>query len=209
MRKTDPDNVQKQRDRIIRGALKCFARKGVHGTSTDDICRAAKVSSGALYYYFKSRDGLIHDVIVHAHEARDHLLQDLVEAPDLLKALIAMQAASADAIAAHGVPIEVYMELLAYSTRNAKAGVAFREAAARVVDLVGQAVHAHQRAGKLRADIAPEKLSRFITAAVTGMSIGEVLGWSGAQEDFTTTFAITLSGDGKAPPPTLLSTAAD
>tara|TARA_R110000782_G_scaffold211563_1_gene299735 strand:+ start:11075 stop:11689 length:615 start_codon:yes stop_codon:yes gene_type:complete len=197
MRKTDPTKVQEQRDRIIQGALKCFARKGVHGTSTDDICRAAKVSSGALYYYFKSRDGLIHDVIVHAHQARDHLLLGLIDTPDMLKALTSIQVASAQVIAAQGVPVEVYLELLAYSTRNAKAGVAFREAAERVLDILEQAVRANQIAGKLRADIDPERLARFITAAVTGMSVAEILQGSGSHEDFAITLALILGGDGK------------
>lgn len=196
MRKRDPENVEKQRERIIQAALKCFARKGVHGTSTDEICRAAKVSSGVLYYYFKSRDGLIHDVIVHAHEARDYLLQGLVDAPDLLKALTSMQAASAEVIAAQGVPIEVYLELLAYSTRNAKAGVAFQQAAERVMEFISQAVHANQLSGKLRSDIDPDRLARFIAAAVTGMSVAEILR-NGSQEEFTTTLAIILRGDNK------------
>ncbi len=195
MRKIDPTNVQKQRERIVEGALKCFARKGVHGTSTDDICRAAKVSSGTLYYYFKSREGLLRDLIVHAHSTRDYLLRDLQDAPNLLEALIDVQAASAVAIEAQGIPIEVYLELLAYSTRNEAAKAAFQEAAAQVTAVVIQAVRANQAAGKLRSDISADALARFIIAAVTGMSIAEISQGAGTQQDFRATLASLIGTD--------------
>lgn len=189
MRKADPENAKKQRSAIIRGALKCFAHKGVHGTSTDDICRAAKVSSGTLYYYFKSREGLMHDVIVHAHAAHDQLLESLIEAPNLLGELINIQLASAEAIEAQGVPIEVYLELLAYSTRNPAAQRAFQKAAARVMVTVSEAVEAHQRAGKLASEVGAEALAEFIVIAVTGMSIADI-SW---KKDMHQRFRETLS----------------
>lgn len=181
MRKVDPAHVEEQRERIMRAALKCFARKGVHGTTTDDIAAAAKVSPGKLYYYFKSRDGLIHDLIAYAHAARDHFLRDLSDAPDLLKALIDIQTSSAKAIAARGVPVEVYLELLAYSTRHAGARQAFKEAADQVTAIVAQAVHAHQLDGKLRSDISADALAQFISASVMGMSIAELSQGAGSQ----------------------------
>jgi len=193
MRKIDPANVQKQRDQIIQGALKCFARKGVHGTSTDDICRAAKVSSGRLYYYFKSRDALMRDLIVHAHATRDELLRNLPEAPDLIEAVINVQAASAKVIAAQGVTLEVYIELLAYSTRNAAAKMAFQEAAARVATAVTEAVQVHQRAGKIRGDIAPHVVAQFIGASVTGMSLMELSQGGGPEPALRETLATLLA----------------
>lgn len=201
MRKTDALNVQKQRERLIRGALKCFARKGVHGTSTDDICRAANVSSGTLYYYFKSRDGLMRDVIVHAHATRDLLLRDLREAPDLLEAMIDVQVASAQAIKDQGVPIEVYIELVAYASRNAEARTAFQEAAARVIALVAEAVRAHQLAGKLRSDIDADALAQFLGLAASGMSMGEIVQKNFSRQDFRETLSILLSAHGRSAVP--------
>lgn len=171
MRKIDPAKVQQQREQIIRAALKCFAHKGVHGSSTDDICRAAKVSSGTLYYYFKSRDGLIHDVIIHAHATRDPVLERLNDAPDLLDALVEAQRASTEAIAAQGIQFDVYMELLAYAQRNPASKAAFQDATTRLTPVLVAAVRAHQQAGKLPADIDPEALVRVLSMNALGMSI--------------------------------------
>lgn len=197
MRKVDPAHVEEQRERIMRAALKCFARKGVHGTTTDDIAAAAKVSPGKLYYYFKSRDGLIHDLIVYAHAARDHILRNLSDAPDLLDALINLQTNAVKAIAARGVPIEVYLELLAYSTRHAAARQAFKESADQVTAIVAEAVHAHQVDGKLRPDIAADALAQFISASVMGMSIAELSQGAGSQAEFQRILALMVSAGAK------------
>lgn len=44
--------------RIYRAALRLFVRKGIDATTTKDIARAARVSEGALYRHFKSKDAL-------------------------------------------------------------------------------------------------------------------------------------------------------
>jgi AcrR family transcriptional regulator len=174
MRKTDPEKVRQQRELILRAALKCFAKKGVHGTSTDDICRAAKISSGTLYYYFKSRDRLLHDVIVHAHATRDRLLVDMKDASDLVDAMMTAQTASAEAAKAQGVPMHVLLELLAYAQHNATAKAAFQDATARMMVYMTEATRAHQQAGKLPADIPAESLGRAISSIAAGYSLLEI-----------------------------------
>lgn len=193
MRKADPENAEKQRNAIIQGAIKSFAQKGVHGASTDDICRAAKVSSGTLYYYFKSRDGLVHDVIDHAHTAHGQLLGNLAQAPDLLDAIVDIQLASPEAVEAQGVPIGVYLELIAYSTRNSAAKLAFQEAAERVLTTVAEAVKAHQHARKLPSDLDADALAEFIMSAVTGMSIAEMAWGRDMQQRFRATLAALVN----------------
>jgi AcrR family transcriptional regulator len=39
-------------------ALACFARKGYHNTTMDDIVAESGLSKGTLYWYFKSKDDL-------------------------------------------------------------------------------------------------------------------------------------------------------
>lgn len=40
-----------------------FQEKGYYGTNTEDIAKAAGVSIGCLYSYFKDRDDLFHEVL--------------------------------------------------------------------------------------------------------------------------------------------------
>src|SRR5882757_9038852 len=55
MPKRDPNYMQRQRERVIDSALKCFAAKGFHATSIDDIARRCRSSSGGIYVHFKSK----------------------------------------------------------------------------------------------------------------------------------------------------------
>lgn len=55
MPKRTPQYMAAQRERILEAALACFAKNGFHGTSTDDIARAAKCGKSAIYAHFSSK----------------------------------------------------------------------------------------------------------------------------------------------------------
>ena len=49
--------------RIIRTAADLFHKQGVRATSPDDIIEASRTGKGQFYHYFKSKEGLIHEVL--------------------------------------------------------------------------------------------------------------------------------------------------
>lgn len=51
------------RSKIVDAAFEMFQEKGYYGTNTEDIAKAAGVSIGCLYSYFKDRDDLFHEVL--------------------------------------------------------------------------------------------------------------------------------------------------
>jgi AcrR family transcriptional regulator len=53
-----PDVSEERRAQIYQAALACFARKGFHLTTMDDIVAESGLSKGALYWYFKSKKEL-------------------------------------------------------------------------------------------------------------------------------------------------------
>jgi AcrR family transcriptional regulator len=59
MPKRDEKYMEAQRNAIARAALTVLVEKGYYETSLRDICRAAKVSNGALYSYFPTRESVI------------------------------------------------------------------------------------------------------------------------------------------------------
>ncbi|MFI9761360.1 TetR/AcrR family transcriptional regulator [Streptomyces sp. NPDC051963] len=65
----------KRRDHVLTSAWTCFAEKGFHATSMDDVIAATGMSSSAVYRHFRSKDelirasaesglGLVHDTFV-------------------------------------------------------------------------------------------------------------------------------------------------
>jgi TetR/AcrR family transcriptional repressor of nem operon len=58
--------------RIIRTAADLFHRQGLHATSPDEIIEASETGKGQFYYYFKSKEGLVHEVLMwHLNSIRE------------------------------------------------------------------------------------------------------------------------------------------
>lgn len=55
MRTVDPEQHQQRRLSIVGAALDLFATKGLAGTTTAEIARAAGISTGALFHYFPTK----------------------------------------------------------------------------------------------------------------------------------------------------------
>jgi AcrR family transcriptional regulator len=49
--------------RIIRTAADLFHKQGVVATSPDEIIEASGIGKGQFYYYFKNKEGLVHEVL--------------------------------------------------------------------------------------------------------------------------------------------------
>jgi AcrR family transcriptional regulator len=69
---------EKTREVILEKALKLFRERGFEVTTMRDIARAAKVATGAAYYYFPSKEAIVaayYDQVqrLHAEKAHDQL----------------------------------------------------------------------------------------------------------------------------------------
>ena len=53
--------------RLLTGAIACFASKGYQASTTRDICNQADLSPGALYVYFDSKEHLLFELVQRAH----------------------------------------------------------------------------------------------------------------------------------------------
>jgi TetR/AcrR family transcriptional repressor of nem operon len=60
-RKKSKANV---RQKIIETGIDLFHKQGITATSVDEILEASGAGKGQFYHYFKSKDGLVHQVLV-------------------------------------------------------------------------------------------------------------------------------------------------
>jgi AcrR family transcriptional regulator len=58
-----PGPVEDRRAQILDAALKVFAEKGFKGASNKDIAKAASISPGLIYFYFKSKEDLLFAIL--------------------------------------------------------------------------------------------------------------------------------------------------
>jgi TetR/AcrR family transcriptional repressor of uid operon len=124
MPRLKPDTQRARREHILDAAEQCFARTGFHAATMQNICREAKVSPGALYVYFDSKEALIAGLVERDRATFAERLSALTGAHDLLKALsiLGEQYLIEEPAIKQIMCIEIGLE----STRNARVGEIYR-----------------------------------------------------------------------------------
>lgn len=69
------ENGTSTRRAILDTCKKLFYEKGYHETSYDDICEAAHVNRGSIYYHFKEKERLRYEVLWETYIANRHLAE--------------------------------------------------------------------------------------------------------------------------------------
>ncbi|OAT87090.1 TetR/AcrR family transcriptional regulator [Desulfotomaculum copahuensis] len=54
---------QSNKDKILAAAGDLFSQKGINNTSIGDLAEALGISKGTIYYYYKSKDDIIYDIV--------------------------------------------------------------------------------------------------------------------------------------------------
>ena len=62
MPKVLPEYLEQRRQQILAAAAVCFARRGFHQTTMQDICDEADLSPGAVYRYFRGKEEIIEGI---------------------------------------------------------------------------------------------------------------------------------------------------
>src|SRR6185369_6421224 len=90
------------RERILNAALQLFREKGFDETTMRDVAAAAEMSTGAAYYYFRSKEELVMALYVRsAEEKRTFLPAALQATRDFKKRLHAIIDANFQSFADH------------------------------------------------------------------------------------------------------------
>ncbi|AII10940.1 TetR/AcrR family transcriptional regulator [Rhodococcus opacus] len=78
----DESKSARTRERILDSAAHVLSRKGFAGTRLADVADHAELQAPAIYYYFKSREELIEEVmVVGARNIRQHVVETLESLP--------------------------------------------------------------------------------------------------------------------------------
>ena len=59
MPKVTEAHLEARRSQILDAAWTCFARKGYHQATMQDICQESGLSPGAIYRYFESKEAIL------------------------------------------------------------------------------------------------------------------------------------------------------
>ena len=164
-----------KRERILKAAVKVFARNGFHATRVSEVAKAAGVADGTIYLYFASKE----ELLVRLFEDRVEKLlgfmrEELPKEPDApakLRVVIAMQLGL---IAGERDLAEVITVIFRQSTRLMKEFATPQFGA--YIDAIAKIVTDGQAAGAFRKDVSAHVTARAIFGALDGITLTWALG---------------------------------
>ena len=174
MPRLKPDVQRKRREHILDAAELCFAQAGFHRTTMQDICREARVSPGALYIYFNSKEALIAGIAERDRAAFQSRFAALADSPDVMAALSEMgnQYFVDEPVHKRKLCVEIGLE----ATRNDVVGEIYRSVDALVHESFEALFQRLKDDGRIRPSLdIPVLASVFMT-------IGDGLFWRRATD---------------------------
>ncbi len=169
-RQTNPPGRQK----IIDALTHLLRAKDFHSITTAEIARAAGVTEGLIYKYFKNKKDLLYQVLndffVQFHGSLQARLADKISAIEKLEIIIS---ASIEHYAAN----RVFARILLLEVRNSSDY--FKSDAYRMVKLYAEnildIIHQGISRQELKADIDPLLLRKIIFGAIEHACLGEII----------------------------------
>lgn len=171
------EHLDARRRDILTAAHRCFARRGLHGTTMQEIAEEAGLSAGALYRYFSGKEALIEALADWGRELKQEALAGL-EPGGGAKALARvvgemlqpLEADSAETEAALRLDIRLWGEAL----DQPRIRRLFQEQMAAIKDPIADFLRVERRAGRIRREVDPEAVAEAVLALLTGFELQRV-----------------------------------
>jgi TetR/AcrR family fatty acid metabolism transcriptional regulator len=164
-----------KRERILRAAVRVFAKNGFYDTRVSEVAKAAGVADGTIYLYFKSKDELLLSLFEDRVEALLSFMKlelpKQKDAPAKLRRVIELQLGLLEG---ERDLAEVFTVILRQSTKLLKEYAAPKFLA--YLESIAAVVSEGQAAGDFRADVPPLVVARATWGALDGIALTWVLG---------------------------------
>ena len=164
-----PDRVQERRQQIMDAALNCFARKGYHKTTMDDIVAESGLSKGTLYWYFKSKDelffSLINSFFLEMQQDLDAIFERPTSATDKLRILGHEFASFYEEVAEF---LNVFFEFWILGTLNEQLNHLFHDMLSQYRGVIAGIIKDGVNAGEF-TEVNADQLALAVMAAYDGL----------------------------------------
>lgn len=165
-----------KRERILRAAVKVFARKGFYAARVSEIAKAAGVADGTIYLYFENKD----DVLVSLFDDRLTRLIAVLEKEIATEGLTFEQRFRRVIELQLGL-LDGQRELAEVVTVNLRQSTRLLKQYAtplftRYLDVMARLITEGQREGLVRADVSPRIVARSLWGALDALALTWAIG---------------------------------
>jgi AcrR family transcriptional regulator len=166
-----------RRQQIIDAAYRCFARKGFHQATMRDIYEEAKLSPGAVYHYFPSKDAIIQASFEFDYQRSLALLEAATASDDPLNALTDLIAfffrglEGAAELGAGRVNVQGWGEALVNPPLRETLQRVMEQSVAALAEIIRRA----QARGQLAPSFDPHAFGRILLSLYYGLELQKAL----------------------------------
>ncbi|HUI24721.1 MAG TPA: TetR/AcrR family transcriptional regulator [Candidatus Kryptonia bacterium] len=170
MPKVSQAHLDARRSQILDAAVVCFAREGFHRATMQDIVAQSKLSPGAIYNYFASKEEIIEAIADERHAREQAFIAEAQGASSVAAALLHLRDAFFSGLED---PEErrrrrVGIQLWAEAQRNPRILKLVRRGLDQPRTLLSALIAAGQRRKEIPRDLDPDATARFMIAAFHG-----------------------------------------
>ena len=178
MPKVSEAHVEARKDQIVAAAFLCFARKGFHPTTMQDICTEADLSPGAVYRYFAGKEDVIRSACDEAQAAQNvGVIAEALAEPDTRAMFHGLAHAFFSRF--HDDAADAYnrtsLQLWAEMAVNDRVRESFRSNHNAVRGGLAEVVREAQRRGDVDAGIEPGALAGAMIALYDGFRLQKAM----------------------------------
>ena len=173
MPKVSKEHSEARRRQIIDAAYQCFARKGFHQTTMRDIYEEARLSPGAVYHYFDSKDQIIESSFDFDYERSVDLFNAAIASDDPMSAIgdlldfFLQGIKGAAALGAGRVNVQGWGEALV----NPRLRETINRLVVSYVEALSQIISRAQEAGQMDRSLDPASVSRLLLSIYYGLEL--------------------------------------
>ncbi|MCH7549443.1 MAG: TetR/AcrR family transcriptional regulator [Candidatus Krumholzibacteriota bacterium] len=165
-------NPDVTRENLLNAATAEIRRHGFQAASLDRIIAAAGVTKGALYHHFASKKELGYAVVDEAirQHVVDAWIRPLADTDDPIRTILDLMSDKLGEMGKEDVILGCPLNSIAQEMAPLDEG--FRERTERLFQLwisgTSQALARGQKAGTVKKNVNPDKVARFMIAAIEG-----------------------------------------
>ena len=164
-----PDRAKERRQQIMQAAMACFARKGYHKTTMDDIVAESSLSKGTLYWYFKSKDELFFSLVnaffLEIQQDLDAIFDQPSSATEKLRTLAHEFARFYEEVAEF---LNVFFEFWIQGTRNEQLNQLFHSMLSQYRGIIAGIIDEGFKTGEFK-EVDADQLAIAMMAAYDGL----------------------------------------
>jgi AcrR family transcriptional regulator len=165
-----PRVVEDRREQIIDAAMRVFAQKGYARATNRDVARAAGITTGLIYYYFKSKEDLLRAALEERSpiQVMTHITPEMLEQPPevLLPLLLRRVLSIVEGEQFVGMIRVILPEMLHDATQVPPIALSFLQ---RGLAFLGNYLQVQAARGTVRADLDVEKTVQVMVSSMMGL----------------------------------------